>query len=51
MSVKAAVPDHSQQANNQRLFEEFKIQYDQLRHAYESQRIAYDDAIQQKKKM
>lgn len=37
--------------SNQRMFQEFKIQYDQLRHVYETQRVAYDDLLQQKKRL
>lgn len=33
------------------MFQEFKIQYDQLRHVYETQRVAYDDLLQQKKRL
>lgn len=33
------------------MFEEFKIQYDQLRHAYETQRLSYDELLQQNKRL
>ena len=44
-------PSFEIQQSNQRLFEEFKTQYDQLRQTYEAQRVSFDEVVQEKKRL